>query len=166
MFLINRFGKYSNYAWILFLAFPFMMQGFKSEEILSKNEPIFLPIEAELDFHNQAIKLEVARTKNTLSKGLTYREQIQNDRGMLYQSNFNNDSYFTGKGNKMATELIFLHGSLITDIQGIYPCDQDKCFQYTSREKYEEVIEVKAGVVNKLGLKIGSTVEIRYLPKS
>ena len=74
--------KYSQFYWIFFLLFPFMMQGFKPEEI-APNTPMSLPIEAQLVSDNKAIQLEVARTSSAIKTGLAFRDSIPDDRGIL-----------------------------------------------------------------------------------
>ena len=162
----NSKSGYGRYIWMFFIAFPFVMQGFKIEEMSSQKEAIILPIEAQLSINNRAIQLEVARTKTAISRGLTYREKIPDNQGMLYQDNFTINSFFTGKGNKIVTELLFLDNNKIVDIQTVQPCNEDKCLEYRSNQKYQQVVEIKAGISNLLDMKVDSRVDIKYLPKN
>jgi uncharacterized protein len=158
--------QYLQFYWIFFIAFPFMMQGFKPEEI-SQNAPIFLPIEAQLVIGDKAIQLEVARTPTTIARGLTFREadRMPNDRGIMYESNFNTNSSFTGKGNKFTTDLLFLQGNRIVYISQVQPCNESKCLEYRTNQAYDRVIEVKAGSASKVGITAGSVVEIKFIPR-
>jgi uncharacterized protein len=156
-------NKYRPYLWVFFLAFPFMMNGLKSGDLDGK-APYILPVTAQLNFNGRAIKLEVARTKKALSHGLTYRDTLENDRGMLYK--VTSDIYFTGRGMKFPTALVFLRAGKVVDIQQVQPCEdrETKCLEHRTNILNDEVIEVKADITNKLGITVGSTLNITYLP--
>lgn len=156
-------NKYKKYLWVFFLVFPFMMNGLKSGDFGGK-APYILPVTAQLNFNARAIKLEVARTDRALSHGLTYRDTLDNDRGMLYK--VKSSTYFTGRGMKFPTALLFLRAGKVVDIQQVQPCEdrEPKCLEYRTNIINDEVIEVKAGVPNKLGITVGSTLNITYLP--
>ena len=156
--------KYSQFYWIFFLLFPFMMQGFKPEEI-APNTPMSLPIEAQLVSDNKAIQLEVARTSSAIKTGLAFRDSIPDDRGILYAIDSTSQTSFTGKDNKFATELLFFKGERVAYIQQVEPCSDEKCLNYRTNQPYDRVIEVKAGISNQLKMSIGSKVDIRFLPK-
>jgi uncharacterized protein len=155
-------NKYRPYLWVFFLAFPFMMNGLKSGDLDGK-APYILPITAQLNFNGRAIKLEVARTKKALSHGLTYRDTLDNDRGILYK--VKSSTYFTGRGMKFPTALVFLRAGKVVDIQQVQPCEdrEAKCLEYRTNVSNDEVIEIKSAVPRALGITVGSTVNIDYL---
>ncbi|PSB59138.1 DUF192 domain-containing protein [Chamaesiphon polymorphus] len=157
---------YSQFYWIFFLVFPFMMQGFKTEEIAG-NSPIILPIEAQLINGDKAVDLEVARTKLDIARGLTFRESkdMADDRGMLYAGDFTSDTAFSGKDNKFATDILFLNGNRVAYIDRVEACDKQRCLEHRTNQPYDRVVEVKAGIANKLKIAVGSTVEIRFIPR-
>ena len=156
-------AKYTRYMWIFFLLFPWMARAFISEN----NEKIayILPVTAQLNFNDKAIKLEVARTKTALSRGLTYRDNIDLDRGMLYQ--IDTPTVFTGKGMKFPTALVFIQNSKIVDIQRVQPCsdEEKKCLENRTNVAYNEVLEVKQDIPTILGMTVGATVNINYTPQ-
>lgn len=124
-----------------------------------------LPVTAQLNFNGKAIKLEVARTKAALSRGLTYREDIDRDRGMLYQ--VDTPTVFNGKGMRFSTELVFIDNGKIVDIQRVQPCGQEekKCLESRTNVVYNEVLEVKQDIPATLGMTVGATVNINYTPE-
>ena len=156
-------AKYSRYMWIFFLLFPFMARAFIAEN----NEKVayILPVTAQLNFNNKSIKLEVARSKTALSRGLTYREDIDRDRGMLYQ--IDTPTTFNGKGMKFPTALVFLQNSKIVDIQRVQPCGEKetKCLESKTNVVYNEVLEVKQDIPTVLGMTVGADVNINYTPE-
>ena len=155
--------KYKRYLWVFFLAFPFMAKAFVAEN--NSKVAYILPVTAQLDFNGKAIKLEVARTKVSLSRGLTYRDSLDNDRGMLYQ--IDTPTIFNGKGMKFPTALVFIQNAKVVDIQQVQPCgDQEqKCLENRTNVPYNEVLEVKQNIPAMLGMTIGATLNINYTPQ-
>ena len=156
-------AKYTRYTWIFFLLFPFMAKAFLSDS--NQKVAYILPITAQLNFNGKAIKLEVARTKTALRRGLTYREDIDRDRGMLYQ--IDTPTVFTGKGMKFPTALVFIQNGKIVDIQRVQPCGQEekKCLENRTNVAYNEVLEVKQDIPTTLGMTVGATININYTPE-
>ena len=124
-----------------------------------------LPVTAQLNFNGKAIKLEVARTKTALSRGLTYREDIDRDRGMLYQ--IDTPTVFSGRGMKFPTALVFIDNGKIVDIQRVQPCGQEekKCLENRTNVAYNEILEVKQDIPTVLGMTVGSVLNINYTPE-
>jgi uncharacterized membrane protein (UPF0127 family) len=156
-------AKYTRHMWIFVLAFPFMAKAFISEN--NNKVAYILPITAQLDINGKAIKLEVARTKVALSRGLTYRDSIENDIGMLYQ--IDTPTTFSGKGMRFPTELVFIQNGKVVDIQRVQPCgdEEKKCLQNKANVPYNEVLEVKQNIPSMLGITIGTALNINYTPQ-
>jgi uncharacterized protein len=159
----NNDPKYKKYLWVFFLAFPFMAKAFIAEN--NSKVAYILPVTAQLDFNGKAIKLEVARTKVSLSRGLTYRDDIDNDRGMLYQ--IDTPTIFNGKGMKFPTALVFIQNAKVVDIQRVQPCgeQEQKCLENRTNVAYNEVLEVKQNIPAMLGMTVGATLNINYTPQ-
>ncbi len=127
---------------------------------VEQTTPVVLPITAQAIFGDKAIKLE--ESKNILSHkiGLTHRSDIAPDRGMLYETT--TPLSFSGKGMEFATDLIFIKGDRVVGLYAnIEPCTE-KCINYSLPQKYDVVMEVKAGTVDKLGIKNDTQVKIDY----
>jgi uncharacterized membrane protein (UPF0127 family) len=158
-------AKYTRFIWVFYLAFPFVMQGFKPEDVRSNKAAYILPVTAQLNFNGKAIKLEVARSKFAVTHGLTYRNDIDNDRGMLYQ--LDAPTIFNGKGMKFPTALVFIQNGKVVDIQRVQPCgeQEQKCLEYRTNVAYNEVLEVKQNIPIMLGMTVGATLNINYIPQ-
>jgi uncharacterized protein len=152
---------------LLVLAFaPIFLHGVNMRELFSSvrntQTPTILPITAQATINGKAIKLEVAKTAITHATGLTHRSDIAADRGMLYRLNKFQPLTFTGGGMEFATDLIFIDKNKVVDsYANIAPCT-DKCINYSTRQKYDRVIEVKAGSIQKLEIKNGTEIELVY----
>ena len=126
----------------------------------TSNKPTVLPITAQATIGDKAIKLEVAKTSIAQSTGLTHRSEIEPDRGMLYQTS--TPLTFSGKGMEFATDLIFINrGRVVGSYVNVTPCT-DECTNYMLRQAYTDVMEVKAGTVEKLGIKNDTKIKLSY----
>jgi uncharacterized membrane protein (UPF0127 family) len=154
--------KYRKYLWLFFLIFPISMKDFDPRTI-GNDVAIELPIEGQMLVGNKAIQLEIASNSLTRSRGFNYRHDISSNRGMLYRS-LPKDTYFSGKHNKFNTELIFLSGNKVVDVREVASCNEDKCLQYRTNERYDAVVEVKSRVTGVLGIAKGVKVTIDLIP--
>ena len=129
---------------------------------VTNNKPTILPITAQATVGDKAIKLEVAKTAITHQTGLTHRPDIPSDRGMLYQTTTQQPLTFSGKGMEFATDLIFINKNRVVGLYAnVTPCT-DKCTNYSLPQKYDAVMEVKAGIVEKLGIKNDTEIDLTY----
>jgi uncharacterized membrane protein (UPF0127 family) len=154
---------------MLFLAFaPFYLHGLDLSSLftIDKSMPIVNPITAQALIEGKAIKLEVANNLTTQASGLTHRTDIDLDRGMLYQTSINQPLSFTGEGMEFSTDLIFIMGDkVVGSYSNIKPCQIDACTKYSLNRKYNRVLEVKAGIIEKLAIKNDTQVDISFLAK-
>ena len=129
---------------------------------LTKTTPTILPITGQASIGDKAIKLEVSKNSLSHAVGLTHRKDIESDRGMLYQTTTSQPLTFSGKGMEFATDLIFINKDRVVGLYAnVEPCT-DKCINYSLRQKYDAAIEVKAGTVEKLGIKNDTQIAITY----
>jgi uncharacterized protein len=147
----------------LFLLFaPLLLQGVDLSSLFksTSNKPNLLPITAQATIGDKAIKLEVAKTAITQSTGLTHRSDIAADRGMLYE--MTTPLTFSGKGMEFATDLIFIDRVRVVGFYvNVTPCTND-CINYALPQPYTAVIEVKAGTVEKLGIRNDTEIQLNY----
>jgi uncharacterized protein len=153
---------------LLVLAFaPIFFNSVDISTLFSRNETndervLLLPITAQATVGNLAIKLEVSKNHLTHSVGLTHRQNIASDRGMLYLTTTDKPLTFSGKNMKFATDLIFIDRQrVVGTYSNISPCT-DKCVNYSLRQQYDSVIEVKAETIDKLGIKNDTEINIAY----
>jgi uncharacterized membrane protein (UPF0127 family) len=129
---------------------------------VSKTTPTILPITGQATIGDKAIKLEVSKNALSHTVGLTHRKDIESDRGMLYKTTTSKPLNFSGKGMEFATDLIFINKDRVVGLYAnVAPCT-DKCINYSLRQKYDAVIEVKTGTVEQLGIKNDTQIELTY----
>ena len=123
-----------------------------------------LPISAEAAIGNQIVKLEVAFTPEQQRLGLMYRQQLQDDRGMLFPFNPPREVSFWMKNVSLHLDMIFLREGVVKAIaDDVPPCNSVPCPTYGPEEPVDQVIELRGGRADQLGLKVGDRVEVRFL---
>jgi uncharacterized membrane protein (UPF0127 family) len=158
---------YRKFAWIIYLFLPLLMQPFRNpDKFVDKTAPLVLPVTGQLRVGNKAVQLEVANTPSAIERGLTHRVSMPRNRGLMYATNRDVIlTTFSGKGNKFDTDLIYIKNETVVDLQRVVACSQSKCLEYRTDKDFDRVIEVNAGVVNELGIDVGTKVKVDILPR-
>jgi len=121
-----------------------------------------LPITAQAVMGEKMIKLEVAKTRQQQATGLMYRDQLPPNRGMLFPLEPPRKPRFWMKNVKIPLDMIFLSDGEIRAIaQEVPPCQSQPCPTYGPDETIDQVIELKGGRAEQLGLEVGDTITIQ-----
>ncbi len=105
--------------------------------------------------------LEVADSDVLRTKGLMFRENLPDNRGMLFIFPKKQKAYFWMKNMKFNLDIIFLSKNKIVKILEDVPyCTNEPCPVYSSDYLTDCVIELKSGFCNKNNVTIGT--EVRY----
>lgn len=115
--------------------------------------------------NNSKLKVEVADTKEKRGKGLGGRERIATDEGMLFIFEKADKPTFWMKGLTFPLDFIWIGEDKVLDItQNVAPPLPGQADQslpiYTSKVDIDQVLEVNAGTVQQLNIKIGDIVKI------
>jgi uncharacterized protein len=130
----------------------------------SPHQPKSLPISAKALVANQVIGLEVARTPQQQAVGLMYRTDLAANRGMLFLFNPPQTVNFWMKNVQIHLDILFLKDGEIKAIAPkAPPCTTTPCPTYSSGIPVNQVLELRGGQVERLGLKIGSRITIQPL---
>ncbi len=134
------------------------------------NEEV-VEVENTLSFklNEQILSLEIADTAELRSLGLSEREALDENSGMLfvYDQEIENVSFWM-RNTLIPLDLIFFNKDfeIVEIIENMPICYQDPCPSYTSVYKVQYAIEVNAGWVSEKGAKIGDKGEIIVLDQS
>jgi uncharacterized protein len=124
----------------------------------------FLPITAQAAMADQTIELEVARTSQQQAKGLMHREPLPDNRGMLFPFESARSVGFWMKNVPVPLDMVFLHQGKVVGIQNSAPpCAKQPCPVYGPQVPVDQVIELRAGRANELGLQVGDSVVVKTL---
>lgn len=111
------------------------------------------------------LKVEIADTQDKRSKGLGGRASLADDEGMLFVFQSEDRYPFWMKGINFPLDFVWIKGDRVVDIlQNISPPEtgqKDESLPiYASKVAIDELLEVKAGTVERLQIKIGDTVKL------
>lgn len=119
------------------------------------------------DINGYKIILEVASTPDQQAKGLSGRNSLADDRGMLFVFSSPDIYEFWMKNMKFPIDIIFLSGDkVVTIYRNVQPqlgLDNNKADNFTlysPKQAVDKVIEVNAGTAEKYSLKEGDTIKI------
>ena len=103
------------------------------------------------------IQVELADTDEKRARGLMFRDQLANDRGMLFIFSEPGQWSFWMKNTKVPLDILWLdHKKKIVDLAENVPgCVGDPCLQYLPAHDASYVLEVPAGSVKRQKLAKG-----------
>ncbi len=123
-----------------------------------------LPVAAQIVVKNKTISLEVASTSRELAIGLMFRRSMPSDRGMVFNFSQPQPAQFWMKNTLIPLDMLFLTKGVIKNIQvDVPPCKGEPCPSYGPQPNVliDQVIELNAGRVATLGLKVGDKLVVQ-----
>jgi uncharacterized protein len=123
-----------------------------------------LPITAKATLNNQVIQLEVARTPKQQEVGLMNRPPLPDDRGMLFLFEPPRPVIFWMKNTPSPlSRNTISNGEVKAIAADARPCAADPCPTYSSNDDINQVIELRSGRAEELGLKVGDRLSVEFL---
>ncbi|MDD4938221.1 MAG: DUF192 domain-containing protein [Candidatus Shapirobacteria bacterium] len=118
------------------------------------------------DYQNTNLKLnghdyqiEIAQTITQKSQGLSHRDQLCSNCGMIFLFNYQSTLPFWMKDTLFPLDLIWIDSDgKIVDIQTATETNSQKIYKNSSPAQY--VLEINAGDCQKIGLKTGDIVDL------
>ncbi len=108
------------------------------------------------------IKVEVAKTKEELAKGLSSRDKLDENSGMVFVFDKNSRPTFWMKDTNIALDMIWINDSKIVGIdKNVQPepgVDESKLKKYPAPSEVDYVLEVNGGFSDKNNIKIDQTL--------
>lgn len=114
-----------------------------------------------IDKGKELIKIiaEVADDNDERTNGLMFRENLNENEGMLFV--FGNEEYqtFWMKNTLIPLDMIFIDENFeIVDIKNAAPCKEEPCALYKSAKPAKYVLEVNGNLTAKKNIKIGDII--------
>ena len=117
------------------------------------------PILKETRLGGQLFSIEIADTPAKRIRGLSGRSSLPENRGMLFIFEIPGQYGFWMKGMFIPIDIIWIRGNQIIGLEkNILPSSN---LNYYSREPVDKVLEINAGLSDKLGLKAGDEIELK-----
>lgn len=121
-----------------------------------------LPVTAIANIAGETIELEVAQTPQQQATGLMFREQLEDDRGMLFPFENERTARFWMKNVPISLDMIFLNGDRVVGVaMDVPPCETEPCPVYGPEALVDGVIELRGGRAEELGVGVGDRIEIK-----
>ena len=117
--------------------------------------------EISIDNGNKLIKInaEVADDSDEKAKGLMFREKLNEDEGMLFVFENEQEQTFWMKNTLVPLDILFVDKNLkIVDIKNAIPCKEDPCALYKSSKPAKYVLEVNGNFTIKNNIKAGDRI--------
>ncbi len=156
----NRLKKY--YKFTIVALFFLVIAVFL---FLFSHKPALAPESPQMEFKNfkingHIINVEIADTIEKQTKGLSGRRSLPENQGMLFV--FNTPGYYSFwmKDMNFGLDFIWINGDKIVEItENIKPEDYEPPKLLVSKNKIDKVLEVNAGIAEKLGIEEGDRLE-------
>jgi len=120
------------------------------------------PIGEKAIINGHTIRLELAVTETEKEKGLGYRDSLATDWGMLFVYNHPERYGFWMKGMRFPLDFIWINGNKVADLSDHIPppvSDTAQPVSLAPSAPADKVLEVNAGVIDRIGVKIGDLVQ-------
>lgn len=111
------------------------------------------------------VDVEIADSPKERQDGLMYRENLDENSGMLFIFEREKPVSFWMKNTKIPLDIIFTSGNgTITEIKGaVQPCLSDPCTTYPSEYPTRYVLEVNSGFSDGNNIQVGDKLAIRTI---
>ncbi|MDF2378915.1 MAG: DUF192 domain-containing protein [Candidatus Gracilibacteria bacterium] len=107
------------------------------------------------------VHIEIAQTNVEKQEGLMNRTEMDNDQGMLFVYETEQDMAFWMKNTLIPLDIIFIGSNQkIVDILTMQPCKKDPCPSYPADAPAQYALEVNEGMASEWGLEIGDLLTL------
>ena len=123
--------------------------------------PEALP-QAKVTIRSKIIAVEVADTEQARKQGLSGRESLKREEGMLFVFDKPGKPGFWMKGMKFPLDIIWIVDKRVSEITPNVAVEQglELPITYYPKESVDYVLEVNAGFADGNGIRIGESVEV------
>jgi len=124
----------------------------------------FQPYENYLIINGNKIYVELAADQFARKKGLSGRERLESNQGLLFMFPHDDNRFFWMKGMKFPIDIIWIKNNVIVGIEHNVPLSEGPDYpHYISPEPLSRVLEINANLAKKLGLATGQEVKFHLL---
>ncbi len=143
-------------AWVVVVAVAFVGFGaWYGYRGVPKTHPARI-----LDVNGTQIKAEFVSSPADIQQGLSDRESMPRDQGMLFELGFRDFHTFWMNRMHFPLDIIWIDGNTVVDIAENLPAPKfgEIPYTYTPKAEADTVLEVNAGVVAETKLQVGDEI--------
>jgi len=114
------------------------------------------------------LDVEIADTRALREYGLMHREQLDENKGMLFVYPDQDLRGVWMKNTLLALDILFLSADhkIVSMLPNLTPCRRDPCPAFTSGVPAQYMLEVNAGFIDRHKIEIGQEVMLDYQHES
>lgn len=116
--------------------------------------------------HETEFNVEIADTPIKRSRGLSGKESLSENEGMLFLFPRAGSQTFWMKGMRISIDIVWIKENKVIGFEkNVQPepgVKTSNLKRYVSPEAVEKVLEVRAGTVERLGVQVGDPVVVEY----
>lgn len=139
----------------------FLSQG-KLDFLFKKIVPTPAPIPKIIKIENVEIQIEIAKSNEERSKGLSNRTKLDEKAGMLFVFSQKSKPVFWMKDTKIPLDIIWINDNKVIGIDKNVPIEENvidnKLKKYPAPNIVDYVLEVNAGFSDKYNIKLGQMI--------
>lgn len=118
------------------------------------------PLSAKLEIGEHRYTVEVAVTNAEKAKGLSFRDNMPADHGMIFLYDHNDFYAFWMNGMRFPLDFVWIEGNIIVDItQNVQAQSGVHIPIVKPKKQVDKILELNAGIVERDGIKIGDSVK-------
>jgi len=110
--------------------------------------------------NGQKIQVEVVSTDTARERGLSNRDSIAEDQGMLFLFDVPGLYPFWMKDMRFSIDLIWIQGDVVSGLIQNMPPENPPVTNYRPKTPVDKVLELKSGAISAMNLKIGDKLDI------
>jgi uncharacterized protein len=109
-------------------------------------------------FQQNCFEVEIANDDFERAQGLMYRKKLDQNKGMLFIFDRNGFYPFWMKNTLIPLDMIWLNSNkeIVSIKKNAQPCGTGVCLPIIPLQKARYVLEINAGIVDKIGLNFGN----------
>lgn len=115
-------------------------------------------------FENKSFQVEIADNEQSRQQWLMYRENLDEDKWMLFVFEDDNIYSFWMKNTLIPLDMIWINEldgeNIVVDIQTAQPCNTSDCEIYTPKWESRYVLEINAWLAEKYDIKVWDLMHI------
>ncbi len=118
-------------------------------------------IENKVCFKDECFEVEIMDSEEERVKGLMFRDNLEDDKGMLFIFDKEDRYDFWMKNMKFPIDIVWINENkeVVYMHKNTPPCPENVCFSIMPDREAKYVLEVNSGVANDIGLNIGDKLE-------
>lgn len=113
-------------------------------------------------FQDYCFFVNIANSQEERAQGLMFIKKLKQNRGMLFTFEKDGDYEFWMKNTFIPLDIIWLDkdGNVISIAKSVEPCKADPCEKFKSGAPARFVLEINAGMAEKLGIAPGEKISL------